>query len=420
MRIDLAQLLFALSDALDLVGIDDVQHGKRVGYMAWECTKAMGLDSAIRKKIFQIGLVHDCGVSSTRVHKNLVDEMDWTGSQTHCDVGAERLKAVPHLSDMALPVYYHHTRWQDLKHLDLSTESRLFSSLIFLVDRVDALAARFLNGGLLAEKDGIRDRIKQFSGTFFDPDLVDVFMKVSASEAFWLTLEPLHLLSFLDDRKKEQEMVLLSPAELRRLADMFAGIVDAKSPFTFRHSAGVALVCRFLAEDLGLSVDDCAAIEIAGLLHDLGKLKVPDSILEKKAALDASDLAHMRHHSYESYMILKGVTGMEDIARWAGNHHEALNGHGYPFHRTAADLCLQSRIIAVADVFQALAQNRPYRKAMAPDEIMTFLYKFSDQGRLDPEVVSRVVHHPDDCFQAATRFAAQPEWEAAHDINQGV
>ena len=218
--------------------------------------------------------------------------------------------------------------------------------------------------------------------------------------------------SVLDaDRENERHLVPLSPENLSEIANMFAEIVDAKSPFTFRHSKGVALLSRYLAEDVGLDPEACRASEIAGLLHDMGKLKVPDAILDKKTALNGAELAVMRHHSFESYMILKRVPGMEDIARWAGNHHETLNGKGYPFHRSAADLCLQSRIIAVADVFQALAQNRPYRKAMEPDQILIFLKEFADRGRLDPAVVDRVARHPDDCFSAATRFAGPPEWE---------
>lgn len=411
MRINLGHMLFGLSDALDLVGIDDVQHGKRVGYMAWECAKTIGLDSGIRKKLFQIGLLHDCGVSSTRVHKNLIDEMDWDGAQTHCDIGSQRLGACPLTSDMAQSVYYHHTHWKDLKNLELSGETRLFASLIFLVDRVDALAAPSLDKDLLKAKDGIRDRIHQFRGLLFDPELVEAFMTVSASEAFWMRLEPIHLMDFLADREKESEMVPLSPENLRQLADMLAGIVDAKSSFTFSHSSGVAQLSRYLAEDAGLGSDICGAVEIAGLLHDIGKLKIPDEILEKNTALNAADLALMRHHSFESYMILKRIRGMEDIARWAGNHHETLNGKGYPFQRDATDLCLQSRIVAVADVFQALAQNRPYRKAIETDQIINFLEELAGRERLDPEVVERVARHPDDCFFAATRFAAPSEWE---------
>jgi HD-GYP domain-containing protein (c-di-GMP phosphodiesterase class II) len=401
-QIDLSQMIFALSETLDLVGVDDVQHGKRVGYMAWVCAKAMGLNYESQKKIFNIGLLHDCGVSSTRVHKNLIDEMNWTGAQIHCDIGADRLRSCRLISYMADPVFYHHTHWQDLKNIDLPEETRRFANLLFLVDRVDSLVAPRLEGEVLQSKDGIRKQILQHAHTYFDPELVDVFMTVSDSEAFWITLEPLHLICFLQEREKDQEIVHLSPGELRQLADIFARVVDAKSPFTFRHSAGVALLSRYLADDMGLPGDICFQIETAGLLHDLGKLKVPDEILEKSGPLNSVDLARMQHHSYESYIILNRIKGMENIALWAGNHHEALNGQGYPFHRTAEDLCIQSRLIAVADVFQAFSQNRPYRNAMPLEDILKTLGKLVAKGHLDPDVVSRVMCHPDDSYMAAT------------------
>ncbi len=403
MKIDFGQMIFALSDTLDLVGINEVQHGKRVGYMAWECAKEMGLDHQSQKDLFQLGLLHDCGVSSTRVHENLIKEMDWEGSGEHCEIGSKRLKKFPPLSEMAEAVYFHHTHWEDINRYHLTEENQRSANLTFLLDRTDSLAAKHLNVDLLKVKDEIRNQISQYRKTLFNPELVDVFMTVSETEAFWITLEPRHLSRFLHDMEKQREPIEMSMNDLKKMAVVFAQIVDAKSPYTAQHSVGVALLAKHLAGLSGLPAETCSKIEIAGLLHDLGKLKVPDEILEKPDRLDLDDLAHMRHHSFETYVILNRIDGIEDIALWAANHHEALNGTGYPFHRQKKDLSIESRIISVADVFQALAQERPYRGALPQDEILKILKEFTAQGRLDPDLVNLVEQNLHDCFQAASK-----------------
>lgn len=403
MKIDFCQIVFALSDTLDLVGIDEVQHGKRVGYMAWECAKEMGLDHQSQKDLFQLGLLHDCGVSSTRVHENLIKEMDWDGSKEHCEIGSNRLKNFPHFSQMAEAVYYHHTHWDDIKRFHLTEQNQRSANLVFLLDRADALAANHLNVDLLKVKDEIRNQLKQYRGTYFNPELFDVFMAASETEAFWITLEPRHLSRFLHDREKESELIDMSMNDLKKMAVVFAQIVDAKSPYTAQHSLGVALLAKHIAGLSGLPADTCSKIEIAGLLHDLGKLKVPDEILEKPDRLDSDDLAHMRHHSFETYVILNRINGIEDIALWAANHHEALNGNGYPFRRRGNDLSIESRIISVSDVFQALAQNRPYRGALPVEEIIIILKDLALQDHLDSDLVDLVEQNLHDCYQAATK-----------------
>ena len=111
----LRQAVYALSDALDLVGVDDVAHGKRVGVMAAECAKALNLPQADVLQLFDLGLVHDIGVSSTATHRHLVEEFDWAGSQGHAIVGYELLRDYPPLAHMAEPIRYHHTRWDALE-----------------------------------------------------------------------------------------------------------------------------------------------------------------------------------------------------------------------------------------------------------------------------------------------------------------
>jgi putative nucleotidyltransferase with HDIG domain len=402
MKIDLEQIIRALSNTVDLVGVDEIHHGKRVAYMTLVCTGIMGFAQDERNRIFRTGLLHDCGVSSTKVHRHLIDEVDWAEADQHCQIGAERLRRIPRLASMAEAVRYHHTRWQILKELPLPERTKIHANLIYLLDRVDALAALQQVPNRLAAKEEIRRKVLNFRHTYFHPQLVDIFLTASDSEAFWITMEPQHLEEFLRKRQSDPEEVVVDDESLRTVAALFAEIVDAKSPYTAEHSRGVASLSRYLAERCGVSSPVCEKIEVAGLLHDLGKLQVPDMILEFKGELKEEEQATMRHHSFVTYQILKKIGGLEDIALWAGNHHEKLDGSGYPFRRTAAELDRESRIIIVADIFQALAQNRPYRVSQSPATIVNILKKGADLGQLDYDLVNLVESDLPACYAMAT------------------
>ncbi len=389
MNADLKQVIYALSDALDLVGVDDVAHGKRVGIMAAECCHCLEGDGQQATFMFELGLLHDIGVSSTQVHKHLVEEFNWQGSREHAEVGWRRLKDFAPLAEMADPIRYHHTRWEELAAKDLDPQVAQAANLILLVDRVDAMAAPYyLSHSLLLHHEDLCSGISQHSGTYFAPHLVEAFLQASRTEAFWLHLEPRSVQSYLADQLQQAHPFTATMDELRFLARIFAHIVDAKSPFTAAHSLGVSRLSRFLAQKLGLDAEQCDKIEIAGLLHDLGKLRVPDEILDKPAQLDREERFSINTHTFETYQILRNIRGFEEIACWAAYHHEEPDGSGYPFHLSLAAMPLEARIIRVADIFQAMAQDRPYRKGLPADGVIAFVEGLAAVGRVDAKIVA--------------------------------
>ncbi|MDD5388157.1 MAG: HD domain-containing protein [Gallionellaceae bacterium] len=400
-QVDLRQVVYALSDALDLVGMNDFYHGKRVSLMAVRVARTLGLDDAIRDDLFNSGLLHDCGVSSTAIHQHLVEEMDWAGSQDHCEIGYRLLASFGYLRSLAPLVLYHHTHWRDFARMDVAPELARLANLIFLADRADALAAPHLGPTLLLHKQAILDTLASYRGEMFAPDLLDAFLETARSDAFWLVLEPRHIQNFLGEMLHRSQPQVLNFVELRQMAMLFSRVVDAKSPFTAAHSLGVARLARLLGELDGLGEDARDQLELAGLMHDLGKLQVPDEILDKPGPLNASERLVMERHSFETYQILSRIPGLHEVAAWAAYHHETLDGSGYPYSLVGGGLPREARIVAVADVFQAMAQNRPYRSSVPPVQILENLQQRARNGQLDASVIELVARHLDACWRAA-------------------
>lgn len=403
-NVNLHEAIYSLSDALDLVGVTHIHHGKRVAYMATGIGKHLGWDGARLDDLFQAAILHDSGVSRTMVHANLA-QMAWENEAEHCRLGAELMKECPMLAPLSSTILHHHSHWSDLEKADLPQEVKLRANCIYLADRVDVMSLGWMVGGqdILLGKDEIRRAMLERRGNWFAPQLVDAFMDVSRSEAFWFMLESDNVSASLTNWLSHDRDRSMEFDELRSLVHVFSRIVDAKSPFTREHSDGVAGLARYLGERFGLPLKTCELLELVGLLHDIGKLRVPDELLDKPGELDEAESYVLRRHSFDTYSILRNIRGLEPVSLWALQHHERMDGSGYPNHTLGRDLSLEARIVAVADVFQALAQDRPYRKALAQHVIMALLKVEADAGKLDAEVVAMVEANLQACWEVAVR-----------------
>lgn len=412
-QIDFHQTLCSLTSVLDFVGVDEVQHGKRVALMADAMARELGWSDADAQFVFYGGMLHDCGVSRSEEHRCLTHGLVWEGSEAHCRQGERYLLDCPPLAQFAPLVRWHHTDWATLSRLDLDERTRRLASLIFLADRIDVLQAPYLTDparevDVLCAKDAIIATIRQHSGTLFDPHLVTVFQTVAERESFWLAMDPYYLIEDVEHYPRAASLQHLDGDEVLSIARLFARIVDAKSHFTIEHSERVAAIARYLLQCQGGTEDHLNMIEIAGLLHDVGKLRVADEIIEKPGPLTAPERALVTRHSYDTYRILTRVFPGTPIATWAASHHENLQGTGYPFHLQAAAIDAETRIISVADVFQAFAQDRPYRGRLSQAEVVRRLQSFADHGHLDPGVVALAIEHQDPLYALATVASLDP------------
>lgn len=400
--IDLHSAITALSCSLDLVGIDEIKHGKRVAIMAYHIADELNWPESERLGILHAGMLHDCGVAQIREHRQLTETLEWSGAEAHAERGADYLSACPPLAHLALEIRYHHTRWERLLQLALEPRIRRRANLLFLADRIDVLQVPYLNSEqILTAAPGIVSRLQSLSGSLFAPELLDAFARVANSQAFWLAMDPDYLDEDLRTLGKNVAHVALGYSAQRELARLFSRVVDAKSPYTEQHSERVALVARQLAADFGISGQELEQVEIAGLLHDLGKLRVSEDIIDKPGKLTPNERASMQRHSYDTYRILQRVFADSKIPVWAGFHHENLRGEGYPFKYSGEAQDLECRIISVADIFQALAQTRPYRESMALADILNDLRRRVSVGELDATVVDKLAEQAEAYYRLA-------------------
>lgn len=318
-------------------------------------------------------LLHDAGVSRTHTHKSLL-QLDWKGAGEHCREGADLLRIFPYFDRSAEIVLHHHTKWEKLKDLQLDSRTALMANILFLADRIDALLD--WKTELILNRKKIEEQIEALSGSFFKPEIVDIFLNKSVIEVFWLSLYSRHLPGALAKYQPEAGRHL-DLAELETIASIFATIVDNKSPFTIGHSEGVARLCHFFAASMGLPETTVKKLRIAGLFHDLGKLAVPDEILEKPSFLTTEEFQIIKRHPYETYYILSHIPALEDIRDWASFHHEKPDGSGYPFHITRDSFTLENTIVQLSDIIQALIQDRPHRPALGKHQIMDILEHLS-------------------------------------------
>ncbi|OQX59976.1 MAG: hypothetical protein B5M52_01790 [Helicobacteraceae bacterium 4484_230] len=399
-KLNFREVVYALSEALDLVGIDDIYHGKRVAFMAAECAFAAGYDEEFIDELIYLGMLHDCGVSTTDMHRNLVTRLEWKDESIHCERGYMLLHKTKLFEKYADVIYYHHTHWEELKNIHIDEKTKIQANLIYLVDRVDALRAQI---DLPPEqmKDEIYRIILEHEGTFFSSELIKSFLQASKKASFWFFLEDDALEEYLYEWKDMGSVNEYTYDELREIAVMFADIVDTKSPFTAQHSFGVASLSLYLGKKAGLDRRSLETLELAALLHDLGKLRIDDEVLNKPGKLNVDERLSLNRHGFDSDLILRKIKGFKKIARLASLHHETLDGEGYPYRLKSDDIPLEARIIAVSDIFQALIQNRPYREAMSAVEAFEILSGMADNGKLDKEVIGLMQENLEEVYDRA-------------------
>ena len=313
------------------------------------------------------------GVEGRRANRRLV--------RIRCERGAEIARLVGFPEETVQAVRNLDEHWDGTGHPDGLREEEI--PLLARICKLAQTADFFYTAhGLASSEEMVRAR----RGRWFAPALVDVFLAQARAGNLWENLARPDL-SHLVSRMEPPDRALIATSErLDLTAHAFAHIIDAKSPFTYRHSGRVANTAATMAEYLGFPAPAVRDQMRAGLLHDIGKLGISNQILDKPGPLTSAEYAKIKRHPGLTHEVLMRVPPFRGIAEVAASHHEKLDGTGYHRGMVGEDLSLSSRVLVVADVFDALSQDRPYRPALPREEVFTVLRKESGQ-KLSSECV---------------------------------
>lgn len=352
-----------------------LRHGERVAYIAMRLGRSLGLSKEELVRVTVAGLLHDIGaLGCFREYHG-----DPCILEQHCLVGAVTVEHFPSGSILASAIKYHHETPDPLYSAlrAPSEEVPLMARILSLADQIDLWLKRRLSSH--RERDEILEWVTMETGTLFYPEVAAAFKRVAQKEAFWLDIEQVDLLQIstglLLGQWQLPAMRELETGFTDDLAATFADLIDQKSQFTARHSRSVAETVERLARGLGWEEDRLHEIYVAGLLHDLGKLSIPKKILDKPGPLDPAEIDIIRTHTYYTHRLLTEAGFPTRMAEWAAHHHERLDGKGYPFALAGKEIDEGSRLMAIADIFAALTEDRPYRLAMTPGEALALIQR---------------------------------------------
>jgi HD-GYP domain-containing protein (c-di-GMP phosphodiesterase class II) len=408
-KIRLAEILSALSHALDMVEGEPAGHCVRCCWIGIHIGREIGLDAAQIWELYYTLLLKDLGCSSNAaricqlymaddialkhdfktINGSLPQVLRFVVSHTGMKAGlADRFRALIHIfqnggkiahelietrcdrgAAIARKMRFPEAVAQAIHSLDehwdgggmprgiIGEAIPVYSRIALLAQVVDVFHTA--NGAEAAKRE-----IANRSGTWFDPRLAAAFARVATEPDFWYGLSAENLQEQIFALEPAQASSIVDEDYLDDIAAAFAQVIDSKSPFTSGHSERVTLFTGLIAEEMALSDDECRWLKRAALLHDVGKLGVSNSILDKPGKLDPDEWVAMKMHAAHTETILSRIAAFRELAPIAGAHHERLDGKGYPRGLKGEEIAFETRIITTADIFDALTADRPYRAAM--------------------------------------------------------
>lgn len=374
----------SMSMALELTSTGISNHHSRTTIIANAIAQHIQLSHHQLQTLIYASLLHDIGAASNWNEKHSIAHNDNTNEIFHhAEEGYNILTNSPLLIEIAIPIRYHHDRYCGGNPSGLKgDEIPLLSRIIHIADRIEVMIDK--NEHIFKQRKEIISFIE--NSDFFDPNLVRIVKKLAESEGFWLDIVNyeyqkglLYEFDFLGKR-------ILSSDDLINIAEIFSKVVDATSSFTLRHSKDVATLSTFLARKHGYNDEELKMFYLAGLLHDLGKLAVPNEIIDKPGKLTEEEYDLVKQHPYYSYRIIQNIEGFEQISKWVGQHHECFNNQGYPYKLNSDRISLGARILTVADIFCALTEDRPYRQMLSLSQTFGIMDEMAAELRLDPNI----------------------------------
>ncbi|QAA31463.1 HD-GYP domain-containing protein [Clostridium manihotivorum] len=376
---------------LNGVTIQDIEldnstyHSRRASYIALQLGKALNLNENSYKDLYMCSLLHDIGYGNVLYKNYSADEI----ISKHCIEGADIVKHIPKICYLSDAILYHHEHWDGNGVFQVKGDSiPIISQILRISDIIDSEYSTLLP--YFKQKDKIKELILENVNKIFSQKIYEAFLKVSHTDEFWLNLANNRYLELVLKDLIPSIDIKLDIHELISIGEIFADMIDAKSTFTATHSRGIAELAYLVSKYLGYDDEKCLKMKIAGLFHDIGKLAIPSYILDKNGPLDGDEFSMIKSHVYFTRLILSSMNGIEEICDWASNHHEKLNGNGYPRGVVDNWLSEECRVMAVCDIYQALTEDRPYRKGMNKGMAFSILDSMVEDGSVCATAVNNL------------------------------
>jgi HD-GYP domain-containing protein (c-di-GMP phosphodiesterase class II) len=416
--VSLSEVLAALSHALDLTEGQPLGHTVRSCVIGMRMAESLDLTSADRSALYYALLLKDAGCSSNAARmaalfgsddqqvKARMKVVDWhkrtrlaVQTMRNCAVGRPLMERLRHFvaiartegmtrdliqvrcdrgADIARMLGFPQDTASAIRSLDehwcgLGYAQGLREEQIPLLARIASIAQTLESFHAKHGVDQALHVVEKRRGSWFDPKLVDIVLSWRGDTAWWSALRGDDANDMVIAAEPEDETRYVDEAGLDEVARAFAEIIDTKSPYTYRHSTNVADYARAIGYHMSLPAPQIRQLYRAALLHDIGKLGVSSRILEKAGPLTPAEREQMQQHPVHTMSILERVGAFRGFSRVAAFHHEKLDGTGYPWGFSASELDVSARILAVADVYEALTAERPYRAGMPHEDAMLFL-----------------------------------------------
>jgi len=387
MTIRMDQLIASIGSALDIVETEmlgaTTNHGKRIAVLCMLMCQKLGISDEEARTIASCAFFHDNALTElAAAHGG--DHHRKEHFINHCIIGQANVALFPFDTSPEGYVLYHHETANGRGLFGLREgEFPVGAGIIAAADHLDVVHKLQTHN---PDVEYLKKVIMKRRGTHYATYAADALYEIMTHETLALIKDE-NIMTSIKTHIPEWHVHITDDA-IFHIAGLISKIIDFHSSFTRKHSSGIANKAWLMSGYYGFDHEKRAKIYLAASLHDIGKLAIPNHILDKPGALDDAEFNIIKSHVYHSYNILNGVDGFEQIRDWASDHHEKLQGGGYYFGKSAKDLDFVSRLLAVTDIYQAVIEERPYHEARTHEQTMPILWEMAEKDFIDKNIVA--------------------------------
>lgn len=369
-------IIQSLSYAFDLMDYNWSNHHQNVTQVALSIGKRLDLEDREMNNLLFASLIHDIGKHTYFDFKSPLLR------NNHALKGYLVLRNFKPLEDVASIILNHHIKYNEKEDHRLPCYILSFADdfCMYMTDKNWVYEKRRLIANELLVKNENK----------YHPKIINLMNQLIDNDEFWLEIA--YHKGWEDIRNNLTALKYIKDENtLLEFSKIISSLIDYRSTYTIGHSKSVSAIAKNIALELEFDSSLIQELEAAGLLHDIGKLAIPPDTMEKKNTLSDLEFIKMKAHPFLANKILSSISGFQFISTWVSQHHERLNGQGYPFGLDDSKLSLGSRILAASEFFVSLSEKRSYRDELSSLRVKSILSSQEKSGILDKVVIQVIL-----------------------------